>query len=81
VSFVPDDGDRLQSPKLLMSFIKDRQWIMSRKFVILTWKGFGRKWSWPNFKVLSRHSPGCTEETMKNLRIASLIKNDEIKED
>jgi hypothetical protein len=23
---------------------------------------FGRKQSWPNFKVLSRHSPGRTEE-------------------
>jgi hypothetical protein len=26
-------------------------------------KGFGRKWSWPNFKVLSWHLPGQTEET------------------
>jgi hypothetical protein len=25
-------------------------------------KGFGRKWVWPNFMVLSRHSPGGTEE-------------------
>jgi hypothetical protein len=25
-------------------------------------KGFGRKLSWPNFKVLSPHSPGGTEE-------------------
>jgi hypothetical protein len=26
------------------------------------WKGFGGKRSWPNFKVLSRHSPGGAEE-------------------
>jgi hypothetical protein len=26
------------------------------------WKGFGRKWSWPNFKALSWSSPGSTEE-------------------
>jgi hypothetical protein len=25
--------------------------------MIMNWKGFGRKQSWPNFKVLSRHSP------------------------
>jgi hypothetical protein len=29
-----DDGDRLQSPKRRVSFIKDRRWIMCRKFVI-----------------------------------------------
>jgi hypothetical protein len=29
-------GDRLQSPKRRVSFIKDRRWIMSRKFVIST---------------------------------------------
>jgi hypothetical protein len=34
-------------------------------------KGFGRKRPWPNFKVLSWHSPGCTEETTKtSIRIA-----------
>jgi hypothetical protein len=33
---LPDDGDRLQSPKRRVSFIKDRRWIMSRKFVIST---------------------------------------------
>jgi hypothetical protein len=26
------------------------------------WKGFGRKQLWPNFKVISRYSPGGTEE-------------------
>jgi hypothetical protein len=31
------------------------------------WKGFGVKRSWPNFNVLSRHSPGGTEKTTKNL--------------
>jgi hypothetical protein len=30
-------------------------------------KGFGRKRSWPNFKVLSRYSPGGTEESHKKL--------------
>jgi hypothetical protein len=33
----------------------------------INWKGYGRKWVWPNFKVLSRHSPGGTEKTVKNL--------------
>jgi hypothetical protein len=27
----------------------------------MNWKGFCRKRSWPNFKVLSRHFPGGTE--------------------
>jgi hypothetical protein len=26
-----------------------------------------KKWSWPNFKVLSRHFPGGTDENHKNL--------------
>jgi hypothetical protein len=30
---------------------------------MMNWKGFGRKQSWPNFKVLYRHSRGRTEET------------------
>jgi hypothetical protein len=30
--------------------------------MMMNWKGFGRKWSRPNFKVLSWHSPGGTEE-------------------
>jgi hypothetical protein len=29
---------------------------------MMNWKGFGRKQWWNNFKVLSRHSPGGTEE-------------------
>jgi hypothetical protein len=29
---------------------------------MLNWKEFGRKWLRPNFEVLSRHSPGGTEE-------------------
>jgi hypothetical protein len=29
---------------------------------MMNWKGFGRKCSWPNFKVLSQHSPRATEE-------------------
>jgi hypothetical protein len=33
--------------------------------------GFDRKQSWPNFKVLSKHSPGWTEENhKKTIRIA-----------
>jgi hypothetical protein len=30
------------------------------------WKGFGRKWLWPYFKVLVLHSPGGTEENHEN---------------
>jgi hypothetical protein len=26
------------------------------------WKGFGRKWFWPKFKVLSQHLLGNIEE-------------------
>jgi hypothetical protein len=28
----------------------------------MNWKGLGRKRSWPNFEVLSRHLAGETEE-------------------
>jgi hypothetical protein len=35
--------------------------------MMMNLKGLGRKRSWPNFKVLSRHSPGGTEENHKNL--------------
>jgi hypothetical protein len=28
-------------------------------------KGFGRKWWWPNFKVLTRYSPGETDGNHK----------------
>jgi hypothetical protein len=34
---------------------------------MMNWKGCGRKRSWPNFKVLSRHLPGGTEENHENL--------------
>jgi hypothetical protein len=30
--------------------------------MMMTWKRFGRKRSWPNFKILSRNSPGGTAE-------------------
>jgi hypothetical protein len=30
--------------------------------MIMNWKGFGRKMSWPNFDVLSRNFPGGTDE-------------------
>jgi hypothetical protein len=33
---------------------------------MMNWKGFGRKRSWPNFKELSRNSPGRTEESHIN---------------
>jgi hypothetical protein len=39
----------------------------------MNWKGCGRKRSWPNFKVLSRHLSGRTEEdNYKYVRIAGL---------
>jgi hypothetical protein len=34
---------------------------------MINWKGFGRMRSWPNFKVLSRHSPGGLWKSTKNL--------------
>jgi hypothetical protein len=40
----------------------------------MNWKGCDRKWSLPNFKVLSRNLPGGTEETTEKIsvRIAGL---------
>jgi hypothetical protein len=38
--------------------------------MMMNWKEFGMKWSWPYFKVQSQHSPGGTEENHKNLRIS-----------
>jgi hypothetical protein len=37
-------------------------------------EGFGRKRSWPNFNILSRHSSGGTEENHEktSLRISGL---------
>jgi hypothetical protein len=32
---------------------------------MMNWKGFGRKLLWPDFKVLSQHSRGGTEENHK----------------
>jgi hypothetical protein len=32
----------------------------------MNWKIFGKKHSWPDFKVLSWHLPGCTEEKHEN---------------
>jgi hypothetical protein len=29
---------------------------------MMNWRVFGRKQSWPNFKVVSRHSSGETKE-------------------
>jgi hypothetical protein len=33
--------------------------------MMMNWKGFGRKRSWPKFKVLHRYSPGVTEKQRK----------------
>jgi hypothetical protein len=41
---------------------KSDKWMMN-------WKGVGRKRSWPNFKVLSRHSPRGTEKNQEKLWI------------
>jgi hypothetical protein len=35
--------------------------------------GFGRKWLWPNFNVLSQRSPGGTEEYHEKLSQDSLL--------
>jgi hypothetical protein len=40
----------------------------------MNWKGFGRKRSWPNFKVLPWHSPGRTEEILEKLQDSNLGK-------
>lgn len=32
---------------------------------MMNWKGFGKKLSWPNFKVISRNLPGGTEKNHK----------------
>jgi hypothetical protein len=37
---------------------------------MINWKGFGRKWTWPNFEVLSRHWTGGNDETTKTISIA-----------
>jgi hypothetical protein len=40
---------------------------------MMNWKGFWMKQSWPNFKVLSRHSSGETEENHESsVRIGGL---------
>jgi hypothetical protein len=39
--------------------------------MMTNWEGFGRKWSWPIFKVPTRQSPGGTEKNNeKSVRIA-----------
>jgi hypothetical protein len=35
--------------------------------MMMNWKGFDKKRPWPNFKVLSGHLPGGTEQNLKNL--------------
>jgi hypothetical protein len=34
---------------------------------MMNWEGCARKWSWLNFKLLTRHLPGGTIENHKNL--------------
>jgi hypothetical protein len=36
-----------------------------------TWKELGRKRQWPNFKVLSRHSPGGADKNYEKLNLDS----------
>jgi hypothetical protein len=39
--------------------------------MMMNWKGFGRKRSWPNFKALCRHSlDGLMKTTKSSVRIA-----------
>jgi hypothetical protein len=46
---------------------------------IMNWEGYGRKQSWINFKVLSRHSPGGTEESHENFSQDSRFPNRDLK--
>jgi hypothetical protein len=36
--------------------------------MMMNWKGFGRNWSWRNFKVLSRYWPERTEENQEKTK-------------
>jgi hypothetical protein len=39
--------------------------------MMMNWEGYGRKRSWPNFKVPSLHSPGGPRKTTKiSMKIA-----------
>jgi hypothetical protein len=38
---------------------------------MMSWKGFVRKRSWPNFKVLSRNFPGGPDENHEKLKRVS----------
>jgi hypothetical protein len=42
----------------------------------MNWKGFGRKRSWPNFKVPSQYSPASTEENIEKLQITTAGRRD-----
>jgi hypothetical protein len=48
-------------------FLAIKNYIASNEMVTgkINWKGFGRKRSWPNFKALSQHFSGGTEENHK----------------
>jgi hypothetical protein len=39
---------------------------------MMNWKGFGRKRSWPNFKVQSQLSSGGTEENHEETPVRDL---------
>jgi hypothetical protein len=45
-----------------------RRW-QCHKWIMMDWKGLGRKRSWPNFKVLYRYSLGGTEENHEKTSI------------
>jgi hypothetical protein len=47
--------------------------------MMMNWKGIARQRSWPNFKVLSRHSPGGTKENHENLNLDSWSPGEESK--
>jgi hypothetical protein len=41
--------------------------------MMMNWKEYGRKWMWLNFKVLSWHSPGRTEENNEKPQSGQLV--------
>jgi hypothetical protein len=46
---------------------------------MMNWKGFGRKRSWPNFKVLFPNSPGVTSEYHENFSYDSRSPGQDLK--
>jgi hypothetical protein len=37
---------------------------------MMNWKGFGKKKSWPNFKVMSQHSLGGTVKNHEETQVS-----------